>query len=341
MMEVLAPGRLTTIQDMGRDGYGYLGVPCAGAADRLNLRIANRLVGNPEGAAALEMTAEGASLRFDADARVALTGGALELQLDGAPAPMYQTLSVKAGMELRCGRITQGWRSYLAVAGGIQADPVLGSRSTDTLAKLGPAPLEAGMRVELGAVPVPGAGAYLRSAPQYATRVRLRILAGLHQEWFAPEALLALRNSVFRVSSQSDRIGLRLEGSALQRIKQGELPSMGMVEGAVQVPGSGQPIVLMANHGATGGYPVIGKVIAADLHLAAQLPPGAEVGFMDVSRAEAMEALRRQELRLSQDLISADASLLAARALMQLAGNHASLQQAAVSDGKRRIRIRK
>lgn len=341
MIEVLTSGPATTIQDLGRDGYGHLGVPVAGAVDRLALRTANRLVGNPDGAAALEMAAEGASLRFGADASVALTGGALELQLDGAPAPMYQTLSVKAGMELRCGRVVQGWRSYLAIAGGVQAEAVLGSRSTDTLSGLGPAPLATGMQLKLGPAPASRAGAYLRSPPQYVAPVRLRILAGAHQEWFSPEALLALRGMTFRVSSQSDRVGLRLEGPALQRVKEGELPSLGMLEGAIQVPGSGQAIMLMANHGTTGGYPVIAHVIAADLHLAAQLPPGAAVGFVDVSRGEALQALRQQELRLSQDLIAADASLLAARALMQLAGKHASLQQAAVTDGSRRIRIRK
>jgi biotin-dependent carboxylase-like uncharacterized protein len=341
VIQVLHPGRLATLQDLGRDGYGHLGVASAGAVDRLNLRIANRLVGNPDAAAALEMTAEGATLRFNADARVALTGGALALQLDDAPAPSYQTLFVKAGTVLHCGRILQGWRSYLAVAGGIQATPVLGSRSTDTLAKLGPEPLAEGARLQTGPAGASQQGAYLRSAPQYGLSPRLRILAGPHQEWFTPEALLVLRSSKFQVTSQSDRIGLRLEGAELRRLKQGELPSMGMLEGAIQVPGSGQPIMLMANHGATGGYPVIANVIAADMHLAAQLAPGAEVSFMDVSRAEALQALRQQESRLSQDLIAADASLLAARALMQLAGSHESLQRATVTDGTRRIRIRK
>jgi biotin-dependent carboxylase-like uncharacterized protein len=341
MIEVLVAGPATTIQDLGRHGYGHLGVPVAGAVDSLDLRIANRLVGNPDGAAALEMVAEGATLRFDTDARVALTGGALELQLDGAPAAMYQTLFMKAGMELRCGRILQGWRSYLAVAGGLKAEAVLGSRSTDTLAQLGPAPIVAGGQLETGLATASDQGAYMRSPPQYRASQRLRILAGAHQEWFSPEALLTLRDASFRISSQSDRVGLRLEGPSLQRLKAEELPSMGMVEGAIQVPGSGQPIVLLANHGATGGYPVIAHVIAADLHLAAQLAPGAQVSFMDVSRAEALDALRQREIRLRQDLVSADASLLAARALMQLAGRHASLQQAAVTDGTRRIRIRK
>jgi len=136
-------------------------------------------------------------------------------------------------------------------------------------------------------------------------------------------------------------VGLRLEGVTLQRAKEGELHSLGMMEGAIQVPGSGQAIVLMANHGATGGYPIIAQVISADMHLAAQLAPGTEVSFLDVSRAEALQALQEQELRFSRDIVVADASLLAARALVQLAGKHASLQQAALTDGVRRIRIRK
>lgn len=341
MMEVIQPGRLTTIQDLGRHGYGHLGVPVAGGVDPLNLRIANRLVGNPDGAAALEMTAEGATLRFTVDTRVALAGGTLELQLDGAPAPMYQTLFVKAGMELHCGRIVQGWRVYLAVAGGIQAEPVLGSCSTDTLAKLGPKPLASGMRLRPGPSAASAEGAYLRAPPQYLTLTQLRILAGPHQEWFTPESLLALCTARFSVSSQSDRTGVRLEGASLERIRSAELPSMGMITGAMQVPSSGQPIVLLGNHGTTGGYPVIASVIAADLHLLAQLAPGAQVRFADVSAAEAFDALLRQEARLQQDIVTADASLLAARGMMTLAANHASLRHVAVTEGNRRIRIRK
>jgi allophanate hydrolase subunit 2 len=170
---------------------------------------------------------------------------------------------------------------------------------------------------------------------------RLRILAGPHQDWFAPASLLTLRESTFRISPQSDRTGVRLEGTALERVRAGELPSMGMVTGAMQVPPSGQAILLLGNHGATGGYPVIANVIGADVHLLAQLGPGAQVRFSDVSLAEALEALSRQEARLQQDIVTADASLLAARALMTLAAGHASLRQAAVTEGRRRIRIRK
>src|SRR5579871_159920 len=145
MIEVLQPGRFTTIQDLGRTGHGHLGIPPSGAVDAFDLRVANRLVGNQEDEAALEMTAGGPALRFATGAYFALTGGKLEALLDGEPVPMYQTLAVKAGSQLVCGRISLGWRCYLAVAGGIALDPVMGSRSRDTLSALGPEPLAAGM----------------------------------------------------------------------------------------------------------------------------------------------------------------------------------------------------
>ena len=341
MIEVLAPGFFTTIQDAGRHGYGHLGVPVAGAADPFNMRVANRLVGNPDGHATLEMTGVGATLRFDADVRIALAGGMLEAQLDGQPVALYQTLPVKAGMVLSCGRIVAGLRCYLGVAGGIDVPVVMGSRSTDTLSGLGPDIVTAGSRLPIGNVAAMEFGAYLRSPPQYGTSTQLRVLAGPHQDGFSSAALLALRESTFSVSPQSDRTGVRLEGATLERIRAGELPSMGMTTGAIQVPSSGQPIALLSNHGATGGYPVIANVIGADLHLLAQLSPGTQARFADVSQVEALEALVQQEARLRQDIVTADASLLAARALMTLAAGHASLRQAAVTEGKRRIRIRK
>lgn len=341
MIEVLASGVFTTIQDGGRHGYGHLGVPAAGAVDLFNMRIANRLVGNPEAHATLEMTGAGPTLRFGVDTHIALAGGMLEAQLDGQPTAMYQTIAVKAGMVLSCGRMVSGLRSYLGVAGGIEVAEVLGSRCTDTLSGLGPEVLTVGARLPVGVGTDGGAGAYLRSPPQYGASARLRVLAGPHQDWFTPAALRALGETAFDVSAQSDRTGVRLEGMALERLRTVELPSMGMTAGAMQVPSSGQPIVLLGNHGTTGGYPVIANVIAADLHLVAQLAPGAQVRFAEVDRAEALDALRRQEARLRQDIVAADASLLAARGMMTLAARHVSLRQAALTDGNRRIRIRK
>jgi biotin-dependent carboxylase-like uncharacterized protein len=341
MIEVLASGLFTTIQDGGRHGYGHLGVPAAGAVDLFNMRVANRLVGNPDGCATLEMTSAGATLRFDADVHIALAGGMLEAQLDGQPVALYQTLTAKAGMVLSCGRIVSGLRCYLGVTGGIDVPEVLGSRSTDTLSGLGPEVVAVGVRLPVGFSTAGEVGAYLRSPPQYAASARLRILPGPHQDWFAPAALRALREAAFGISSQSDRTGVRLEGASLERVRVDELPSMGMTAGAMQVPSSGQPMILLGNHGATGGYPVIASVIAADLHHLAQLPPGAQVRFEEVSTADALDALARQETRLQRDVVAADASLLAARGMMTLAAKHASLRQAAVTDGNRRIRIRK
>ncbi|HLW73742.1 MAG TPA: biotin-dependent carboxyltransferase family protein [Gammaproteobacteria bacterium] len=340
MIEILRPGPLTTVQDLGRAGYSHLGVPEAGAADAFSLRIANRLVGNLDDAAALEMTGEGSSLRFETDGFVALTGGRLEATLDDAPVPMYQTLAVKAGTVLECGRITFGWRSYLAVAGGIRTAAVLGSVSTDTLAGLGGVPLAAGQHLETGA----HAGApafYMRHPPYYPQATVLRVQAGPQQDWFSADARRLFATSAFRVLSRSDRTGARLEGPVLAHDRDMELPSMGVTMGAVQVPPSGQPIVLLANHGATGGYPLIANVISADIGAMAQLAPGAELRFSEVNRETALELLREQETRLDTSLLGADPALLAARALMVLAGQHTSLKQAAVADGVRRIRIRR
>ena len=340
MIQVLEPGFFTTLQDLGRPGFGHLGVPTAGAADSFSLRVANHLVGNPDAAAALEMTSQGATLAFDAPAYVALTGAEVDATLDGQPLPMHQTIAVPAGAVLRSGRIRTGLRCYLAVAGGIVVPKVMGSASADTLAGLGPPALTAGMQLETGA-PAQITGFYLRAPPRYGDSATLRIMPGPQEDWFDAAAPGQLLESEYRVLPQSDRSGLRLEGKILARNRREELKSMGVVAGSVQVPGSGQPIVLLANHGATGGYPVIANVISADLPVLGQLAAGARLRFAPLNRAEALALLRAQEERLERDIVPADAALLAARALITLAGQHTSLKQAAVSAGDRRIRIRR
>lgn len=340
MIQVLEPGLFTTVQDLGRIGLGYLGVPTAGAADTFSLRVANRLVANAGGAAALEMTGQGAALRFDMPANIAFAGGEVEATLDGQPLPMYQTIRVMTGAVLHVGPIRVGFRVYLAVGGGLNLPQVLGSVSSDTLAGLGPAPLAAGMQLPIFPQTV-APGFYLRAPPRFGAEASLRVLPGPQEDWFTAAARKHLVETGYRVLAQSDRTGLRLAGEKLERSRKDELPSMGMVTGAIQVPGSGQPIVLLANHGATGGYPVIANVISADLSLLAQLAPGASLRFSLVTRVEALALLRAQEERLVRDIIPADAGLLAARELMTLAGRHASLKQAAVIEGNRKIRIRR
>ncbi|MCF6473623.1 biotin-dependent carboxyltransferase family protein [Nonomuraea sp. MG754425] len=271
MIEVLAPGPYATVQDLGRPGHAHLGVPRSGAADVPSLRLANRLVGNAEGLAGIELTFGGARLLFLRGAWVALAGAPLPGAGMGAP------FWVPAGGELRLGAPEWGLRTYVAVRGGIAVEPVLGSRSTDSLSGLGPEPLRAGALLPVG----PAAGeitADLAPLPGPRPAV-LRVLPGPRDDWFVPEALAELCARPYTVTQDSNRVGVRLHGPVLERAKDGELPSEGMVTGAVQVPPSGQPIVFLADHPPTGGYPVIGVVRGADLPVAAQLRPGDEVRF--------------------------------------------------------------
>ncbi|MGP3959050.1 biotin-dependent carboxyltransferase family protein [Nonomuraea sp. 3N208] len=276
MIEVLAPGPYATVQDLGRPGYAHLGVPHSGAADAASLRLANRLVGNAEGTAGIELTFGMARLRFRAGAWVALAGAAVPagpVQGAGMGVPFW----VPEGAELRLGMPEWGLRTYLAVRGGIAVEPVLGSRSTDSLSGLGPEPLRAGTLLPVGR-PEGVISVDLAPLPEPRPAV-LRVLPGPRDDWFAHEALEEMCARPYTVSQDSNRVGVRLRGPELARAKEGELPSEGMVAGAVQVPPSGQPIVFLADHPPTGGYPVIAVVRAADLAVAAQLRPGDEVRF--------------------------------------------------------------
>ncbi len=269
MITVVEAGQLTSFQDLGRSGFAHLGVPQAGAADSLSLRHANLLVGNPQNCTALEMILQGPTLRFDSDAVVAFAGGRLEPSLDGMLLPMYQSVAIHAGQTLACGRLQSGVRSYLAVAGGFSPPATLASTSSDTFAGLGPPLLRAGdvLACETRTLQ---SGWYLRKPPEFAPQATVRVMPGPHDDWFSPEALDTFLNGSYAVRADSDRTGLRLKGSRIPRANNGELPSQGMVSGAIQVPGDGQPIILLGNHGTTGGYPVIAVVNADSGLLAAR-----------------------------------------------------------------------
>ncbi|MEU1390365.1 MULTISPECIES: biotin-dependent carboxyltransferase family protein [unclassified Nonomuraea] len=271
MIEVIAPGPYATVQDLGRPGLAHLGVPRSGAADAPSLRLANRLVGNREDAAGIEVTFGLARLRFHEGAWAALTGAPAQARM-GVP------FWVPPGGELRLGAPEWGLRTYVAVRGGIAVEPVLGSRSTDSLSGLGPEPLRAGALLPVGGFVAEEISVDLAPPPGPAPAV-LRVLAGPRDDWFVPGALEALCGGPYAVSQDSNRVGVRLHGPELTRARKGELPSEGMVTGAVQVPPSGQPIVFLADHPPTGGYPVIAVVRQADLPVAAQLRPGDEVRF--------------------------------------------------------------
>jgi biotin-dependent carboxylase-like uncharacterized protein len=275
MIEIVRPGPFATIQDLGRPGQAALGVGASGAADRRALRLANRLVGNPEDAAGIEITLGGFVARFDRLARVAVTGAPCESSV-GMYAPAY----LRAGEELRLGTPSAGLRTYLAVAGGIDVPPVLGSRATDTLAGLGPERLREGARLPLGAVrgDPPGVDS-APVAPPEADPV-LRLLPGPRADWFTDDALELLVREPFTVTQDADRVGIRLDGPELERRDPGrELRSEGMVEGALQVPPNGRPVLFLADHPVTGGYPVIAVVEPEDVPAAAQVRPGARVRF--------------------------------------------------------------
>ncbi|MDH6109064.1 biotin-dependent carboxylase-like uncharacterized protein [Kitasatospora sp. MAP12-15] len=281
---VVRPGPLTTVQDLGRRGVAHLGVPRAGALDAAAHRAANRLVGNPAGAATLETTLGGVALRaVDGPLLVAVTGAPAPITVAGRPAAWGTAVPVPAGALLEVGAAVAGVRGYLAVRGGIAVEPVLGSRSADVLSGLGPAPLRAGDRLPVGTAGTADRLPALVPLPAVPGTLVLRLQLGPRADWFEARTPLALAAAHYRVGTASNRVALRTEGPRLPRARHGELESEGMVLGAVQVPPDGQPVVFLADHPTTGGYPVLGVVPEADLDAAAQVRPGTPVRFTVVS----------------------------------------------------------
>ncbi|WP_435741463.1 biotin-dependent carboxyltransferase family protein [Nocardioides sp. SYSU DS0663] len=279
-LTVLRAGHLTTVQDEGRPGHAHLGVPRAGALDQPAYALANRLVGNPPGAAVLESTLGGLVVRADVGRWVAVTGA-------DRPHPRAEWLA--AGTTLEVGTPRRGVRSYLAVAGGVAVEPVLGSRSTDTLAWVGPPRVADGAVLPVGEPAGPPAA---HDTPRPGAAGPLRLHPGPRLDWFAGDALERLCVAAYRVADASNRIGLRLDGPVVERVRPGELASEGMVLGAVQVPPSGQPVVFLADHPPTGGYPVVAVVEPADLWRCAQLRPGDAVCFTAATRERGVAARR-------------------------------------------------
>jgi biotin-dependent carboxylase-like uncharacterized protein len=279
-LHVVRAGPLTTVQDLGRPGLAHLGVPRSGAADRASLGLANRLVGNEPGAACLEVTLGGLSLRAGRAVTLAVTGAAGELRVAGRPVAPAAVLRVPAGAVVDVGPATAGLRWYLAVRGGVDVPAELGSRATDTLSGLGPPPVADGDVLPVGAavsgwplvdlapVAAPPAGA-----------VVLGLLPGPRDARLAPGELDRLTSATWRVAAASDRVGVRLDGPPLRLSGEREQPSEGVVRGGVQVPSGGGPVMFLADHPVTGGYPVVACVPQSDVDRAAQLRPGQEVRF--------------------------------------------------------------
>ncbi|MEU9554187.1 biotin-dependent carboxyltransferase family protein [Streptomyces fumanus] len=278
-LTVVRAGALTTVQDEGRRGHAHLGVPRSGALDAPAMRLGNRLLGNDPGAAVLETTLTGCALRPDRAVTAVVGGAPCPVRVDGRPAPWGTPVRVPAGAVLDVGAVTSGVRAYVAVAGGVAVDPVLGSRSTDLLSGLGPAPLRDGDVLPLGA-PAPGPAAPAAVPwPGPPAELILPVRPGPRADWFTPAALRTLTSAAYRVSPHSNRIGLRTEGPPLERARAGELPSEGMVLGAVQVPPDGRPVVFLHDHPTTGGYPVVAVVAEPALASAAQAVAGTPLRF--------------------------------------------------------------
>jgi allophanate hydrolase subunit 2 len=314
---VVRPGPLTTVQDLGRPGYAHLGVSPSGAADERSHRLANRLVGNPETAATLESLLGGLVLLFHCAATIAVAGApasvtagseragsavgevARRQRRPGAgpdagrpapggsrPLPWCAAARVGAGEIITIGTPAWGLRTYLAISGGIVVPSTLGSRSCDTLSGLGPAPLHEGDQLPLGE---PVAAQHWPDAEELASCCTVgpadavvRVRRGPRDDWFPVGAFATLLASAWQVTSETNRVGVRLSGPPLRHADDAQLPSEGMVRGSIQVPTSGQPIVFLADHPTTGGYPVIGVVARTDIALLAQARPGVHVRFRSV-----------------------------------------------------------
>lgn len=300
MIAVLKPGLLTTVQDAGRPGHRASGLPVAGAMDRLAYAIANLLAGNPPGAAALELTLLGGTFRFERGGYAALCGADLQATLDGAPLAPACGFPVRRGSVLALGYARSGCRAYLAPAGGVDVAPLLGSRSTYVRAALGGLEgraLRAGDAVPVGAArraPKRPRALDPRLVPPCGGPVTLRALPGPQDDLFHPEGLATFFGAPFAVSNRNDRMGYQLEGPAVRHLRGPDVVSDALVPGSVQVPGSGRPIVMMADAQTTGGYAKIATVVGPDLRLLAQAKVGDAVRFAACSEEEAVEALREE-----------------------------------------------
>jgi biotin-dependent carboxylase-like uncharacterized protein len=306
VIQVQAPGLLTTVQDLGREGFGPLGVSPSGAADPISLRLGNRLVANADSAAALEMTLLGGTFLFPDGAILALTGSDFGATLEGAPADPWTSIEVRPGQTLRLGPARSGARCYLCVRGGIAVKLFLGSASTHILSGLGGfegRALRKGDLLQIGSA----TGSFRRrtiasqARDRLAPRQTLRVTPGPQSICFSESSLRSFYSGTYRVGEQSNRMGLRLEGAPVTQSSGGEMITEGVSLGAVQVTHGGLPIILFVEQQTTGGYPKIANVVSADIHCVGQLRPRDEIRFEQVTLEAARALLVEQEELLASD----------------------------------------
>ena len=283
-LEVVAAGPLTLVEDLGRPGLASLGVGPSGAADLGAFTLGARLLGQPSSCAALECHHGGLTLRAHGSVTMVLTGAPVPATVDGTPVGYAAPFLVRDGSVLRVGTPTSGMRTYVGVRGGILVAPVLGSRSYDTLSDIGPAPLRDGDQLPVGSPVGEPLVDVAPVVPPAAGTVTLEVTLGPRSEWLGD--LVALTEPAWRVHAASDRVGVRLDGPTLTRaagFEGRELPSEGVVRGAVQLPADGRPVLFLADHPVTGGYPVVGVLTSRSADAAAQLVPGQQVRLRQAS----------------------------------------------------------
>jgi antagonist of KipI len=306
VIRVQEPGLFTTVQDLGREGFGPLGVSASGAADAVSLRLGNRLVGNAEGAAGLEMTLLGGTFLFPEGAVIALAGSDFGATLDGKPVELWTAFESRPGQALRLGPTRSGARCYLCVRGGIAVKLFLGSASTHILSGLGGhdgRSLRKGDVLNIGTASVSTRERSLsaRALKELQARKVLRVTPGPQSDWFPESARRLFYESRYRVAEESNRMGIRLEGAIVPVPSDGEMISEGVSLGAIQVPEGGKPIILSVEQQTTGGYPKIANVISADFHSLGQLRPRDEIRFERVNLGTARSLLIEQEKLLASD----------------------------------------
>ncbi len=319
-INIIRPGLLTTVQDLGRQGFQKQGIIVSGAMDALAFRIANLLVGNEEGKAALEITLMGPKIKFEEDTLIAITGGDLSPTIDDEPVKMWRPVFVSKGSMLVFGFPKSGCRAYLAVSGSFAMNPVMGSLSTSLRPEIGGfkgRALQAGDR--LLCHPKTKVGELIRNRlitkqtdkpfkqafwtihpdflPRYEENPIISVIEGPEYSWFTEESKASFFNTSYSVTPQSDRMGYRLqnESTVLKQTNQRELLSTAVTFGTIQVPNDGQPIILLADHQTTGGYPRIGQVASTDFFTLAQVPPGKQLTFKMISLKTAQKRLMKQE----------------------------------------------
>lgn len=305
VLEVIEPGLLTTVQDLGRWGYQQYGVPVAGAMDGYALRLANRLVGNEESAAGLEITMLGPILKFCQPAVIAITGGDLMPQINGRSAAMWEVLAIEADDILDFAGMREGCRAYLAIAGGVEVPVLMGSRSTYIRGQLGGyqgRQLKKGDCLKVGSsTKAIAAGTKVPVAliPEYSDEYMVRVVLGPQDDYFPPESIAAFLSETYTVTAEADRMGYRLDGAKIAHKAGADIISDGISLGSIQVPGHGMPIVMLADRQTTGGYTKIATVISSDIPVLAQAKPGDRLRFSQITVGEAHTILAEIEAKIS------------------------------------------